>query len=422
MKLLTAATRTNLRATVLISALGGVLFYVGVRQRIYEEVDEELRADQLKAQTWIRRHNRLPSRDNQAFVNHLTVSTGRAADPAETWRDSTLYEPSSGEDQPYRLLTFPVTVNNQMARITLGKPLVESDELIFTILVASALLGTALLISFAFINRHQSKRLLAPFHAILERLEAYQLRSDQPLLIEQDGGIDEFNQLNQAIFRLTQRTLGDFRSVKEFTANASHELQTPLAIIQSKLELSLQTEQIPPSLLHTLVTIQQSVFRLSRLNQTLLLLAKIEHGQYNTSRERVDLEPLITERLASLLDWTQHRDIVVNTDLSAATMLIHPELADILIANLLGNAVKHNVDHGQLIVTLQPYRLQIDNTGHSLGIEPERLFDRFYKAGNVPNSLGLGLAIVREIGDQHNLTITYAYQTPWHRLTVTWPH
>lgn len=420
MKLLTAATRASLQAAALIFVLGGGLFYGGVRTLIYEEIDEELHGDRLIVQKWVRQHGRLPGDDSRALVNHLTFAPGRPSDPAETWRDSTLFEPSSGEQQPYRLVTFPVTARGQTTRITLGKPLVESEALFFTILIASALLGTVLLLTFTGINRRQSRRLLQPFYQALTQLEAYQLRRDQPLRLNERGQVDEFNQLNHSINLLIERALTDYRSVKEFTANASHELQTPLAVIQSKLEVLLQNEALPDAVSQTVTAIQQTVFKLSRLNQTLLLLAKIENGQFDSGRELIALSPLITDKLDSLREWIDHRAITVTTDLYPATVSIHPVLADVLVANLIGNAVKHNTATGRIDISLIPHQLRIKNTGQPLRVDPETLFGRFQKAGNAPQSVGLGLSIVREIGEQNGLIITYTYEARWHQLTVNW--
>lgn len=420
MKLLTAATLASLRASLLIFLVGGVVFYGIIRTLINEEVDEELDVSRLNMQAWVRQNNRLPGTDSQALFNYITFRPGGPSDPVGTWRDSTLVEVRSGGQQPYRLLTFPVRVRGQITQITLGKPLVESDELLIAILLASAVLGGVILLTFNGLNRRLSQRLLQPFYMALSQLEGYQLRRNQPLNLTETSGIDEFMQLNESINQLTHRALTDYRSVNEFTANASHELQTPLAIVQSQIEVLLQTDPLSAAVTQGLSSIQRTISRLSRLNQTLLLLTKIENGQFGQGRESVALLPLVADKLLDLGEWIEHRQLTVTKDLHPATIRIHPVLAEILVSNLLSNAVKHNVDTGKLDVFLTADELRVRNTGHRLSVPPDTLFGRFQKAGDVPQSMGLGLSIVREIGNQNGLTVTYTYAYLWHELTVNW--
>lgn len=420
MKLLTAATRASLRASALIFLVGGMVFYGIIRTLINEEIDEELDVDRINMQTWVRQHNRLPGTESKAVFNYMALDSGGTMPIEGHERDSTLVDIRTGEAVPYRLLTFPVRVNGTFFRITLGKPLVEADDLFIAILGASALLGGILFLTFNGLNRRLSRRLLQPFHQALTQLEGYQLRRDQPLQLTQTGGIEEFAQLNESINHLTQRALLEYRNVKEFTANASHELQTPLAIMQTQIEVLLQNEQLAAETAQGLNAIQRTVSRLSRLNQTLLLLTKIENGQFRQGSEPVALRPLIDEKLTDLSDWIEHRRLTVATDLQPATLTIHPVLAEILVANLIGNAIKHNIEGGQLRVSLSAGILQIRNTGQPLTVDPETLFDRFRKVSDAPQSMGLGLSIVREIGHQNGLEVGYIYTQHWHQLTVTW--
>lgn len=420
MKLLTAATRSSLRASALLFLVGGLVFYAIIRTLINEEIDEELDVDRLNMQAWVQQQGRLPGTDSQALFNYITFGSGGPAAPTGTRHDTTLVDIRSGEAAPYRLLTFPVRVRGQLHQITLGKPLVESDDLFIAIVLASAVLGGILLLTFNNLNRRLSQRLLQPFYQALRQLEGYQLRGNQPLALTATGGIEEFGQLNESINQLTQRALLDYRNVNEFTANASHELQTPLAIVQSQIEVLLQNETLTADTTQGLTSIQRTVARLARLNQTLLLLTKIENGQFEQGREPVALLPLIADKLTDLADWIEHRHIILTTDLHPATVNLHPVLADVLVSNLVGNAIKHNVDVGKLDIFLTADELRIRNTGCPLTVDPDTLFDRFRKAGDAPQSMGLGLAMVREIANQHGLSVTYSYAYLWHELTVRW--
>ena len=229
----------------------------------------------------------------------------------------------------------------------------------------------------------------------------------------------EFDVLNDTLNDLTKKIQDDFVNLKEFTENASHEIQTPLAIIKSKLELSLHDPLLPENQRTHIHLAYESAIRLSKLNEALLLLSKIENRQF-TEETDVDLAGLINERIAQVEDLTGFRNIIVFLDLTAPFQVkMNRYLAEILVNNLLGNAIKHNVTNGEIRVSGDQHKLSISNTGLPLTIEPSKLFKRFVKQSVNNESTGLGLAIAKEICVTHHLLLEYSYHNQFHTLTIT---
>jgi signal transduction histidine kinase len=211
----------------------------------------------------------------------------------------------------------------------------------------------------------------------------------------------------------------DFNNLKEFTENASHEIQTPIAIIKSKLENLLQDKSLATTQYEQIQLVYESANRLSKLNEALLLLSKIENEQFPDVRE-VDLCELVKQRLEFIEELVEFKKIRINTDFQHPVVVrMNAYLAEILINNLLGNAVKHNVVGGKITITSTESNFCISNTGKPLSIPTEKLFQRFTKQNAGNDSTGLGLAIAFEICNKSGLTLQYNYRDENHELIVS---
>ena len=194
-------------------------------------------------------------------------------------------------------------------------------------------------------------------------------------------------------------------------------MQTPLAIMQSKVELLLQSSKLTKDQINLLQSIYQSGQKLSKLNKTLLLLAKVENQQFST-KEDVSLKSLIEKQLEHYEDFILSKNIEVNTDLSDNNIQTNTLLADTLISNLISNAIKHNIQNGNINITYFRDILIFSNSGNELKQDPEILFNRFKKASTLKDSLGLGLAIVKKICEANGWQISYSYQENVHQISV----
>lgn len=195
------------------------------------------------------------------------------------------------EWEPYRVLYTKINIQRQPYVLMIRLNLVESEDLIKTLTgLYFAVLFTLLLVIF-FVTRFISNKLWQPFFDTLQKIEQFNIEQNLlPVFIATP--IKEFTQLNKGLTKLIKDNLKAFQSQKEFTENAAHELQTPLAVFQSKLDMLLQEPSLNQNQAAILQSLYEAASRLSRLNKNLLLLAKIENNQY-TIWEEVEVTGLL---------------------------------------------------------------------------------------------------------------------------------
>jgi signal transduction histidine kinase len=293
----------------------------------------------------------------------------------------------------------------------------ETEDLLEWIMIVTAAMILLLLGTLFLANRLLLRRIWQPFYNTLEAMRRFNLSSRQPLPAH-GTGIEEFKDLDSAVAQMTGKILKDYEMLKSFADNASHEMQTPLAIINSKLDLMIQDQDLGERHLRQLQAMYDAVGRLSKLNQSLLLLTKIENNQF-VHTDPVALAPLIEEKMVQFEDLVRARHLTVRTSLDDRSLKINDYLADILLNNLLINAIRHNRDGGQIEISLQEDHLQISNTGPALLFDPATIFDRFTK-GHHSEGTGLGLAIVKQICDNYQFPLTYSYNDNTHLIRIGW--
>ncbi|GEO11355.1 hypothetical protein SAE01_38510 [Segetibacter aerophilus] len=318
----------------------------------------------------------------------------------------------------YRQLTHTVPINGipyliKIRRTQEQKVAMERNVTRIMLLVFAGLFAATLLLTWLI-----SKSVWKPFRLSLKKIREAELQKMEAVHFEETN-IVEFNELNASLNIMTDKIYSDFVSMREFTENAAHEMQTPLAIAQSKMELLLQDSNLNDQQVQAIMDTGTALSRLSKLNQSLLLLAKIENNQYETN----DLISFIdvTQKYLKLFDEViKDKQIQVVSDfLKDWQVRLHPLLADSLISNLLGNAVKYNYKGGRISIEINECRFAISNSSELPGIEEKQLFKRFNKARNGGNSSnGLGLAIVKKICDTHNLSVTYTSQNNTHNFLI----
>jgi signal transduction histidine kinase len=230
--------------------------------------------------------------------------------------------------------------------------------------------------------------------------------------------VDEFIELNKTAISLTQKVKNDYDSLKSFTGNASHEIQTPLAIIKNKIELLSQSDNLEESQIHIIQSLNDATSRLSRLNQSLLLLTRIENRQFEPS-DRIDLSAVVQKSIDNFRELAELKDIKIEKDIkNNITVEMNDSLADILISNIILNAIKHNFPGGTIRIDLNESAFVVSNPGDEPKLKTTELFERFKKESISPESLGLGLSIVKTICDTYGFDVSYHYETGSHVVTV----
>lgn len=417
MKLLTRIFRYQILTSLCVLALGAGLFYLSVRYLIDEEVNRELLRSKAKVSWQLRHIDNVP-----IYILQLgdSLQLDAVAYPGVTRLvERNLFSEPDQELQPYRQLIFFQRVEGQWYRVTISKLLAQRQQLMEAVVMTVTFIVALLLVSLLLLNRWLSGRLWRPFYRTLRSLDSYQLEKHEVLTFPKQQTV-EFEQLNQSVTRFTDRLAATYQNLKEFTENASHEIQTPLAVILSKIEGLFQDESLKESQLVALSEISEAANRLSRLNQALLLLTKIENRQFLAGTEAINLAPIINRKLRDLEDLIEQREITVKTEIEPTGPVMHPALAEVLVNNLLTNAIRYNINGGTIDIKLTTGQLSVRNTGAPLNIDPERLFERFRKEGTHSASLGLGLALAKTICQVNGQSLTYKTDGPWHILTVDW--
>lgn len=275
----------------------------------------------------------------------------------------------------------------------------------------TAMLGTGVVLTMRFISR----KLWAPFDKTLDELDRFSLEKGRvPALPASD--VAEFNRLNDSLRQLMHNSLDSYKAQKEFTENASHELQTPLAIFQSKLDLLLQQQELTESQAEIIQDLYQMTSRLSRLNRNLLLLAKIENAQF-AKTEDICLNTFIEDFLPFLESIADGLHIVKDFQ-RQITIKANRSLLESMVNNLVVNAVRHNRPGGSIVIGIKEKGLAVSNTSDEPALDATHIFNRFYRPEQNQNGNGLGLAIVKAVCDYHGWRIAYTYTEGRHCFDV----
>ncbi len=326
------------------------------------------------------------------------------------------YLPTKGYDRFDGLVSY-FELNKKFYSITVETNVEESYETIFVITLITAFFFIILLLGFIILNKRISKKLWQPFYLSLQKIRSFDLSSQQRLSFEKTD-IAEFEEMNNSISRLIDQNISVYKQQKEFTENASHELQTPLAIVQSKLDLLLQSSELSKEQSAIIGHTTQAITRVSRINKNLLLLAKIENQQFE-HKEPIDFSLQLKEHAALLSDFLLNKNLQIKQQIQPGIIIEgNKVLMEILLTNMLMNAIRHNIENGQVNIELDDQQLRVSNSGIT-GLNPDKLFKRFVSASTENPGTGLGLAIVKEICNRQGWPLTYNFENKLHIFTIS---
>jgi signal transduction histidine kinase len=331
------------------------------------------------------------------------------------------YDSLYGENVPFRVLSFVVSLSGKPVLIKIRRPLLEAEDLIQSIVWVMFFLLVIIIAGLILLNRRLSGKIWRPFYAILEQLKQYKIETSDPIL-PHGSRIDEFNDLEEAIHELTRRNALVYRSYKEFTENASHEMQTPLAIFRSRLELLIQTHPFTSEQAGLINDLAEMNNRLSHLNKSLLLLTKIENYYFH-ERELIQPDELLKRIIMQLQHLADAREIslLYKEDEPIPTLYANRILVELLLTNLISNAIRHNYEKGIVLVGFTAGMLSIKNTGQDFGLDEVRIFDRFGKQSAHAYGTGLGLAISKKITELYGYPLTYRFERGFHIFSLGLP-
>ncbi len=414
MKLSSRYNRANIITSIIVLIITGIIYYLVIHLILTNKLDRDLVVEENEIRQYTQTYKKLPLPatylDQQVSYRE---PKGDSADIRE-FSYTTYLNPKEKELEPGRSLVTTVNLNGKTVIVTITKSRVESEDLVRIILLITLGITVLLLVSLLLINRFVLSRLWKPFYQVLNRMKAFEVtRMDN--IKEEPTKIDEFNELNRSVNAMTEKVKQDYKELKSFTDNASHEMMTPLAIINSKLDSLLQTESFTEQQGALLEDIYQATGRLSRLHQSLLLLAKIENNLISDVQE-VDLKELIEAKIRQFSELFERGGLKVEVKLSERKVTMSRYLADILLNNLISNAVRHNMSGGKISIELIAEKLVVSNTGKKLNIQ-NRMFDRFSKS-TTSEGMGLGLAISKQICNLYDFSIEYGQVENLHIFTI----
>jgi signal transduction histidine kinase len=349
----------------------------------------------------------------QAGTQLLPAASGAGKDSVYTV-ERVITDDGEIETERFRGLLTYIRIDGRPYQLTIETNVEEADETVLAISLITGLFIALLITGFILLNRWLSTRIWAPFSDTLEKLKRFDLSSSDAITFKTTD-ITEFVELNSALAKLIDNNLSAYRQQKEFTQNASHELQTPLALLTSKIDLLIQDPSLTPEQRVIIESLDASVSRVSRINKNLLLLAGIENREYKP--ERVNL----SAQLLSILDLFKAFSEKNRIQASIAPdifILANESLIEILITNLLSNAFRHGTDDNLVTVILNEKILTVSNSG-SASLKNEFLFRRFMSASTQNPGTGLGLAIVKEICDKYGWHVSYHFTNAEHVFSLS---
>lgn len=320
------------------------------------------------------------------------------------------------DEEQFRGLESYITINNKPYQVIIETNMEEVDETV--IAVASVALGffLLLLIGFIVLNRQLSGRIWKPFYSTMKKLESFDLKGNSDIKLDKTNTL-EFEQLNQVVTNLINSNVSSYRQQKEFTENASHELQTPLAIIKSKLDLLLQNPALTKEQAQAVDDINLALSRASRINKNLLLLAKIENQQFDAN-EWINIGEMVNHDIDMLSEHLLSKHLKLEKNIPPnISIQCNRNLFEILLSNLLINAIRHSPENGIIKIELNNKMIIFSNTGLN-ALNPESLFKRFMSASSETPGSGLGLAIVKQICHRFNWQISYSFIHGAHSFTI----
>ncbi|RYZ53992.1 MAG: HAMP domain-containing histidine kinase [Sphingobacteriales bacterium] len=418
MKLLNYTTSYFALILLIVISIWAGVFYYAMLDEIHDSIDDGL--DNQKGLI-IQKAGRDTSvlskelaEEGDYLVRRIAPEAGRSFH--DRYIDTMMYMQNENDYEPVRLLRTVFVQDGAYYQMDVFTSMVEEDDLITELLYALLWLYLGLVGTILVLNNYLLRRIWQPFYRMLEQLKHFRLEKPVPMAT-QPTKVDEFRLMQDTVQRLLENNVTSYNSQKEFTENAAHELQTPLAISINKLEALAESETLSEQGAETLTVALDNLERLTRLNKSLLLLSRIENRQYHVTAP-VDMVAVCKKVSEDFSDLAAYRE--VDMDVSAqdnCVQQMNPDLAVIMITNLVKNALVHNSPGGLVLIHVSGQKLEIENTGDAGPLDEKRIFDRFYKEEPSNSSTGLGLPIVRAIADLYQFRVSYSYRGR-HKISI----
>ena len=417
MKLLNYTTAYFAGLVLLVIAIWATVFYFSILDEIYDSIDDGLDNQKgLVIQKAAIDSTVLTQSDFEEKDYQITeVSSERAVTAYDEYLDTSMYMQNENDFEPVRMLRTVFHQGGKYYQLSVTTSMVEEDDLTRQLLIALVWLYAGLVIILLLLNSQLLKRIWRPFYHLLAQLKKF--RVDKPIPdVTTDTRVEEFRMLGKTVQSMMERNAETYASQKQFIENASHELQTPLAISINKLESLAESAILDDSQAALLSSAIESLERMTRMNKSLLLLSRIENKQFHHI-EAVEIGSVVRQVVEDFGDQVQYRELnVVINETSNCLVQMDPELAVILVTNLIKNAIIHGRTPGDIRINIGDSRLTVTNSGER-SLDKDTLFSRFQAGRNI-HSTGLGLAIARAICILYGFRISYHFEERLHSFII----
>lgn len=393
-----------------------ILFYVLMHMQAHHMQEKQLFLKQRNVwNTFIAKQGNI----EKHIVGEYDIAEGNANGNIELDepRDTSVFYADKNKMLPFEILTSQLKWNNGTYQITTYVSSTEINHLIIKVFITEAFILLLLLIAIVLLNKKSAGLLWQSFFSTVKKVNEYDITQNASLTLPVETGTTEFDELNKVVNNLISNVNAAYLNQKQFVENASHEMQTPLAIIRSKLELLINQPNITEKSATLLGDITEANDRLSQMNRTLLLLAKIENNQF-PDMEEVDISQLLNHTVNNFKNFYEDFPEVEAAIENAVIVNANRSLIEILISNLVKNSIEHNQPDGKIIIRLAGKQLTIENTGMAPQANPDLLFERFKKGSHQTKTTGLGLALVKQICNLYQYSVAYQYNEGWHKIVI----
>lgn len=408
---------------LLIVSLWSVIFYFNMLDEIKGSVDEELENYKRQIVFKAEKDSTILQQKtfDEGFFSVNKISEEEALSFKDTYEDTEIYAQDADDEapelEPVRILTTVFEQNGNFYQLKIFNNMVEEDDLVKELLWDAAGLYVLLIFSILMINNIVLQRLWKPFYELLDELKNYRLGISKSFP-NTETKTKEFSDLQDAVTTLLQYSEKSYEQQKEFIGNASHELQTPLAIAISKLELLIEKENFTENQAEKIAEIMEIIERLVRLNKSLLLLTKIENKQFFDNQE-IKVNDIVEKNIEDLSDIAEFKEVeIIFSENSELLVKADAALINIIVSNLLRNAIFHNIKSGKVEVKIDAKKLSVLNTGTDHSLSHEKIFTRFQKSEQHQSGSGLGLAIVKAIAELYDFSVSYDFKNGMHEFSV----
>jgi signal transduction histidine kinase len=416
MRLLNRTVKQYLLYSVVLVSFCTPIFYFAIQKLFEYEMDLALLAHKRDLDE--SKQGLKSEEDLEVFglMNDEFVFTQKDKILKDSLYSVSIYDSALAQTLPYRVLRTGIVVDGHPYEMLIRESMVSTKRLVAALMILQVTVLGLLVTGLVIINRKLSRQIWSPFYTILEQLKKYHIEQENKLVLP-NVSTAEFREMNAAITQLVNQNREAFLSQREFTENAAHELQTPLAICRNKLELLAQTNELTQEQADLVADLLQATDRLARLNKNLLLLAKIENNQF-IEVGNVSVDGLLKRYLKIFETGIEEKQLVVTQNLTTINISTNPVLLDVLVSNLITNAIRHTARGGKIDIEMRSAELIIKNSGQPFA-HPEKIFNRFHRESRQEAGSGLGLSIVKKIAEVSSFKLAYCYEAGLHCFSLT---